>query len=137
MLFRSQAAADAGAGVNDATGSAMEGSAKLVRRLTTVVDLSGTKYLQMVVVAPSAAALASVVTGSHVLLSYPIKDNLQNVGTNALGALVGATPWTLEGSAEIPEVELKVDSFSITARTRKLKAQWTPDRKSTRLNSSH
>jgi hypothetical protein len=62
-----------------------------------------------------------------VAISYPIKDNFQGVGTNALGALVGATPWTFEDSAAIPEIELKVDSFSITARTRKLKAAWTPE----------
>ncbi len=123
-----QAAADGGSGELDVTGSsALENSAKLVRRLTTVVEVSGTKYLQMVLVAQTSAALSAVVTGSHVALSYPIKDNLQTVGTNALGAIKGATPWTFEGSAEIPEIELKVDSFSITARTRKLKAQWTPE----------
>jgi Major capsid protein Gp23 len=127
-LSVAQAASDAGSGAGDVTGSALENSVGVVRRLTQVVTDSGVKYLQFVVGSPSASpALAAIVTGSHVALSYPIKDNLQNVGTNALGALVGATPWTLEGSADIPEVELKVDSFSITARTRKLKAQWTPE----------
>lgn len=123
-----QAAADAGAAVGDATGSAMANSAVVVRRLTNVVDVSGTKYLQLVVATPSgAAAKATVLSGSHALLSYPIKDNLQTVGDNALGAIVGSPPWTFEGSPDIPEVELKVDSFSITARTRKLKAAWTPE----------
>ena len=49
------------------------------------------------------------------------------VGDSALGAIKATSPWTFEDSAGIPEVELKVDSFSITARTRKLKAAWTPE----------
>lgn len=124
-----QAAADSGASVGDGTGSALVGTGTtLVRRLTSVVDVSGTKYLQVVVATSgTAAAKSTVLTGSHALLSYPIKDNLDNVGANALGAVVGATPWTFEGSAQIPEIELKVDSFSITARTRKLKAEWSPE----------
>jgi hypothetical protein len=123
-----QLAAPMAAAAGDATGSALTGPATVIRRLTSIVDVAGVKNLQIVLATSgSAAALASVVTGSDVLLSYPIKDNLENVGTNALGALVGASPWTLEGTAEIPEVELKVDSFSITARTRKLKASWTPE----------
>jgi hypothetical protein len=124
-----QLAGGQSAGTGDTTGSALVGTGTtLVRRLTSVVDVGGTKYLQLVVATSgTAAALATVVTGTHVALSYPIKDNLDNVGTNALGAIVGATPWTLEGSSQIPEIELKVDSFSITARTRKLKAEWTPE----------
>jgi len=127
-LSVAQAAADGGAAAGDATGSALENSVGVVRRLTQIVDVSGTKYLQFVVGSPSASpALAAIVTGSHVLMSYPIKDNLQTVGDSALGAIVGAQPWTFENSGSIPEVELKVDSFSITARTRKLKAAWTPE----------
>jgi hypothetical protein len=122
-----QAASYAAGAVGDVTGSALENSAKVVRRLTKVVDVAGTKYLELVVVANTSAALSAIVTGSHVALSYPIKDNLQSVGDSALGAVVGATPWTFEGSSAIPEIELKVDSFSITARTRKLKAAWTPE----------
>jgi len=132
-----QAAADGGAAVNDATGSAMASGAVVVRRLTDVVtgkgvlpqgDVSGTKYLQLVIATPSAtSAKATVLSGSHALLSYPIKDNLVGVGNHALGALKADLPWTFENSSEIPEVELKVDSFSITARTRKLKAAWTPE----------
>jgi hypothetical protein len=127
-LSVAQAAGYTAGTAGDATGSTLAGTGTaVIRRLSNVVDVSGTKYLQFVVASNSAAALASVVTGSHVLLSYPIKDNLQTVGDSALGAIVGAQPWTFENSGSIPEVELKVDSFSITARTRKLKAAWTPE----------
>jgi len=106
-------------------GAALAGTTTRVVRRLTKVDGSN---LKLVVVSDSSTAKADLLSGkTHVGLSYPIKDNLQNVGTNALGATVGATPWTFEGSADIPEIELKVDSFSITARTRKLKAQWTPE----------
>jgi hypothetical protein len=128
-----------------ASGTALANSPKVIRRLTRLVDgagsgagdNSGTKYLELVIQSTTsryATPVGATVTGEivavgtgHLVLSYPIKDNLQNVGTNALGATVGATPWTFEGSSNIPEIELKVDSFSITARTRKLKAQWTPE----------
>lgn len=104
-------------------GAALAG-AKVIRRLTTV---SGSN-LKVVILTTGSSALATILSGkTHLGVSYPIKDNLKNVGTNALGAVVGTTPWTFEGSPDIPEVELKVDSFSITARTRKLKAQWTPE----------
>ena len=123
-----QAASYVAGTTGDVTASTLTGTGTtVIRRLTTVVEVTGSKYLQVVVASNSAAALASVVTGSQLVLSYPIKDNLVAVGDNALGAIKGATPWAFEDSAAIPEVELKVDSFSITARTRKLKAAWTPE----------
>ena len=98
----------------------------VVRRLTTVDKAAGT--IKLVIVGASSGDVAPAVTaGKNFVVSYPIKDNLTTVGANALGALAGTTPWTFEGSAAIPEIELKVDSFSITARTRKLKAAWTPE----------
>lgn len=116
--------ASAGAGTGDLTMGAALAGAKVIRRLTTVSSTS----LSVVILTTGSSAKATILAGAtHLGVSYPIKDNLQNVGTNALGAVVGATPWTFEGSSEIPEVELKVDSFSITARTRKLKAAWTPE----------
>ena len=59
--------------------------------------------------------------------SYPIKDNLDNVGERALGAVVGNDTWGLENDAGIPEIDIKVDSVAITATTKKLKAKWTPE----------
>jgi hypothetical protein len=118
-------------GVGSYTGSqvypAGDAAVKIIRRLT-VVDKAAQKVKFVIATTGSAPSLAPVAgTGKDVAISYPIKDNLGNVGTNALGATVGTTPWTFEGSSEIPEIELKVDSFSITARTRKLKASWTPE----------
>ena len=67
-------------------------------------------------------------TGS-VTISYAAKDNIvaSTAGTDALGAIVGTTAWGLENNPNIPEIDIKVDSVSITAMTKKLKAKWTPE----------
>ena len=105
-----------------------------VRRLSRVLasgthgTATGVKALELVLLkaAPVTTAGGKLTEAQHYGVTTPIKDNLVAV-TDALGAIKGATPWTFEDSAAIPEVELKVDSFSITARTRKLKAAWTPE----------
>jgi hypothetical protein len=63
--------------------------------------------------------------------SYPIDDNFGGTPaagtTNAIGAVVGQDEWGLEAEANIPEIDLKVDSVSVTAMTKKLKAKWSPE----------
>ena len=58
-------------------------------------------------------------------VGFPINDNFVRGG--ALGSLEGAAAWGLEGSADIPEIDIKVDSIAVTAQTKKLKAKWTPE----------
>jgi hypothetical protein len=64
-------------------------------------------------------------------VSYPISDNLNGStaasSANAIGAIAAASPWGLEGEDAIPEINIKVDSISVTAVTKKLKAKWTPE----------
>ena len=57
---------------------------------------------------------------------FPLRDQIDAV-SGAPGAVVGATPWGLEGNADIPEIDIKVDSIAVTAQTKKLKAKWTPE----------
>ena len=59
--------------------------------------------------------------------SFPIRDNIANVGANSLGAVQGVADWGLEAQNNIPEIDIKVDSVAITASTKKLKAKWTPE----------
>jgi hypothetical protein len=129
------------------SGGAATVGAKVVRRLTRIVegkgeltagDVAGVKYLEVVLVAESGTAGSKTAgtslntlagaTGNYTI-QFPLKDRLSNVGSaqDQLGILRGETPWALENSAAIPELELKVDSFSITAQSRKLKASWTPE----------
>ena len=128
-----------------ATGSAAitidSNAARLVRRLTRVVEGAGKlayqddlnkKYLELVFLADTGVSVAANGTlaaqgPDKVVMQFPIKDAVGNVGESALGALAAGQPWALENSSQIPEIQLKVDSYSITARTRKLKAAWTPE----------
>jgi len=67
----------------------------------------------------------NVAIQAGVTAEYPIRDKLE--ASNALGSVVGATAWGLEGSELIPEIDIKVDSIAVTAQTKKLKAKWTPE----------
>ena len=59
------------------------------------------------------------------LVEFVIADNFAT--GSGLGSVAGAEDWGLENTGEIPEIEIKVDSVSVTARTKKLKAKWTPE----------
>ena len=67
---------------------------------------------------------AAVAAQSHA--SWPIADAFQNVSL-VPGAIEGTTPWGLEADANIPEIDIKVDSVAVTAITKKLKAKWSPE----------
>ncbi len=137
--------------------SGSSGAVNVVRRLSRIVegkgrsgvtnDTAGTKYLEFVLVGTtSGLASAAKTEGStlvggsarasspagNIVLQFPVKDRISTVGTaqDQLGILKGDNSnqgMVLEGSANLPELELKVDSFSITAQSRKLKASWTPE----------
>jgi hypothetical protein len=104
-------------------------SGSLVRRLSTAADSTGAAmggeaftHVRLVVVGTGAASLA---TGARAL-TWPLRDALGNVGAGAIGAIV-ASQVTFEGEANIPEIDIKVDSVAVTAKSRKLKAKWTPE----------
>jgi hypothetical protein len=109
-------------------------SGSLVRRLTDktdstgLVDTSGETYTHIRLVVASetlAPTLLDDNAGSRAL-TWPIADVIGNVGLDAQGAVV-ASQVTFEGEANIPEIDIKVDSVAVTAKTRKLKAKWTPE----------
>ena len=85
-----------------------------------VSAVSGTGTTQINVGAADNQSAAAALTASYALV-----DNITSGG--ALGTVVGAAEWGLEGSAEIPEIDIKVDSIAVTAQTKKLKAKWTPE----------
>ena len=75
---------------------------------------------------PDAIAL-DLDTNSGLTGSYPMIDGFENAGASQQGAIEGTATWGLEGEAEIPEIDIRVDSVAITAVTKKLKAKWTPE----------
>ena len=106
-----------------------------IRRLTTRVSATEAattkKALRVVLVLAGSDLTAgdtstSSATGCAIgEFSYPLLDKLTTA--SALGAVIGATSWGLEGVGEIPEIDIKVDSIAVTAQTKKLKAKWTPE----------
>jgi len=112
---------------------------RLVRRLSAKADITGADavgdsytHLRLVFEAAvdddtSLNALSAEVLGGIVLLA-PIDDNLVAAGSPAgLGAIKGADVWALEGSEDLPELDIKIDSVAVTAKTKKLKVKWTPE----------
>ena len=75
-----------------------------------------------------ANAVSFGLTSSNAIVSWAQTDDFAaEGGPDAIGAIVGRTEWGLEGSKDIPEIDIKVDSVAITAMTKKLKAKWTPE----------
>jgi hypothetical protein len=115
------------------SGSVVSGTQ--VRRLTAKAadalgaDGAGDVYshLRLVFTAPVAglAALTSSVSGASVTVEFPMDDNLQPGG--ALGAVLAQPLWGLENTGDIPEIDVKIDSVSVSAKTKKLKVKWTPE----------
>jgi len=104
---------------------------------TATAANDGKTYLVFTAPANTDASLntlnASVGTqAASVIAKFPIVDkfgttNIAAGSTNALGAIAGQDTWGLEAQTEIPEIDISVDSVSITAITKKMKAKWTPE----------
>ena len=98
---------------------------KQIRRLTQITS-SGGNVMMFFTTTVNASTTALAAGGSKDLdVEFPIRDNFDPGG--AMGSVVGAATWGLEGSADIPEIDIKVDSIAVTAQTKKLKAKWTPE----------
>ena len=107
--------------LEDAAGAPIPGQ---IRRLTREV---APKVYRVFVTAATEADAATALGTTTVSASFIIDDQFNNVGAGSIGAVVGATEWGLEGEAGIPEIDIKVDSIAVTAKTKKLKAKWTPE----------
>ena len=106
----------------------MTGSS-LIRRLTSVVSASesGTsnEAVRYVFVVHASRAGTLATTAGTMSVQVPATDDITTGG--AIGSVIGQTEWGLEGNADIPEIDIKVDSIAVTAMTKKLKAKWTPE----------
>ena len=102
-------------------------NASQIRRLTRVDPTDSAKVLLTAVSYDATRTATQVATSldNVASASIPIVDNLVDGG--ALGSIEGAVDWGLENEANIPEIDIKVDSVAITAVTKKLKAKWTPE----------
>ena len=96
-----------------------------VRRLT--VDSPGTANSILLVGVSTTRTTVELEDDMEVALSasFIIDDNFEAGG--ALGSVIGNQTWGLENVGQIPEIDIKVDSVAVTAKTKKLKAKWTPE----------
>jgi len=95
-----------------------------VRRLTVDDPTTPGNILLVAVGATSILAESDLIQNNTA--SFVIDDNFQAAG-GAIGAVTGIDNWGLENEAAIPEIDIKVDSVAVTAKTKKLKAKWTPE----------
>tara|TARA_R110002153_G_scaffold2357_12_gene11631 strand:- start:5850 stop:7652 length:1803 start_codon:yes stop_codon:yes gene_type:complete len=86
-------------------------------------ETSNRVYLVVASDTLTGVELSAAVEGAG--LTFPIQDNFTSGGS--IGSVIGSTDWGLENNTQIPEINLKVDSISVTANTKKLKAKWTPE----------
>ena len=111
-----------------------------IRRLTSpdFADPAGAPPVNLLVVcsgstSQNAEDALETIDGAE----FVIRDNFTQ--GSAVGSIIGAPEWDMEalgnnnpcapdntGSA-IAEIDIKVDSVSITAMTKKLRAKWTPE----------
>jgi len=101
---------------------------------TQVRRLSKASGSILEVVFHATASFSSLAPGtgdSTSTITFPLVDDMTGTpaaGSNqALGAVVGTDDWGLEANEGIAEIDIKVDSISVTAITKKLKAKWTPE----------
>jgi hypothetical protein len=120
-----------GIGVMTAAGSY---HARHLTRLSASADgaTESATVLQAVVVSPAGGrtpAQLATSLGASTTAFWPLTDQFAAGG--AIGSVVGASStgwgWGLENSPAIPSIDIKVDSAAVTAVTKKLKAQWTPE----------
>ena len=97
-----------------------------VRRLTRIDPTDSTRVL--VVLAASGSESSDVLSSSlDAITGYTFAQTDEITTGGGIGSVVGASEWGLENNANIPEIDIKVDSVSVTAITKKLKAKWTPE----------
>ena len=115
------------------------GTAAQIRRLSSMVKAAdsictptaGKKALRLVFVDAGGSTVGGATQltnnfGAAGEQSCPIKDRL--VASSTIGAVGGSTNlFPMEAEAEIPEIDIQVDSTAITAQTKKLKAKWSPE----------
>lgn len=128
-------ASNAAGNVFDASAvrSFVPASASIVYYFPAFTKLTSTGEVQFVV--SSSAANAAIMTGSKVVYSVQPKDSNRGDFEDNTGNVTGfnnatgksTTDTGLNKDIGIPEVNLELKSEPIVAKTRKLKAVWTPE----------
>ena len=110
-----------------------------VRRLTTTDPNDSSKLLLVFALSGTTSGARLNIARGKIAAAhtfhYAAEDAFKNAD-NGLGNIVGTADWLLESDtagnpgdviADIPEIDIKVDSIPVTAITKKLKAKWSPE----------
>jgi hypothetical protein len=107
---------------------------KQIRRLTQRIKAADAASTNAAVrfVFSTSDTLSAVTTFTNSLVPIqvgdivvPVKD--ENDGSTGVAGAIDVYRMAMEGTGDIPEIDIKVDSIAITAQTKKLKAKWTPE----------
>ena len=118
------------ANAGDALGGGSAPGTRIIRRLT---QFSGSSTAHVLLFLECINTGTVAVNDGYTVadIHFPLADDFTGTpaasADNALGAVVGVDTWGLENTGAIPEIDIKVDSVSVTAVTKKLKAKWTPE----------
>ena len=101
-----------------------------VRRLTATDPTDSTRICVVANTTTASTTILDVFDLGGNLAGFthigaPLADAFD--GGSSIGSVIGEATWGLENNTEIPEIDIKVDSVSVTAVTKKLKAKWTPE----------
>lgn len=74
----------------------------------------------------ATASMSSIVdAATDLTIQVPLKDAF--TAGSSLGTVTGTSTWELENQTAIPELNIKINSVSITAISRKIRTVWTPE----------
>jgi len=119
--------------------SSDSGTCSIVRRLSTS-STAGDGSITVTFYTLDTDGTNTSDAGSSKSATWAVSDAfLAGAGIAPAGGLTGADPWGLENvgsqgvngrtgqNTDIPEIDIQVDSVSVTAITKKLKAKWSPE----------
>jgi hypothetical protein len=98
---------------------------------TFTPDPMGGSHVQFVVAVANAgtAPAPTAVAGTQITGSAAISDALSVNSTDGSALTIPSfeTDFAVDASPRIPEVDIRIESTSVTAATRKLRAKWSPE----------
>ena len=107
------------------TANLTDDNTKLIRRLTST-DGTDVSFFFVSSHADALTLAVSTLDDDYAHIEHPTKDSVA-ASTSAAAGAIDTYTMLLENTAEIPEIDIKVDSIAVTAQTKKLKAKWTPE----------
>jgi len=104
---------------------------RVIRRLTQRIAadadpaLSSTECIRFVIADLAADMTAGLTFAAVFDVECPVTDTMAS--STSSGGAITSYALAMENLAEIPEIDILVDSIAITATTKKLKAKWSPE----------